>query len=160
MHEPLPPPLIGLHRDGRTVALECQHGEIACADLGPRWSEAELVTFAQQTLSARAHCTCFGPRTWFPPVVPAHVEVDELRLFETDLPDPFERTRPRVIPPHVISKAADRLFETAVPDGHPLERDLWLVRFWWWQRNRGELPDDDDGQPVVIVGAHGPFDDD
>jgi len=62
--------------------------------------------------------------------VPAEPEADDI-----------DHVRPRVITPWAISLAAERLFETAVPDEHDLDTDWRLVRYFWWRREHGLLDD-------------------
>lgn len=129
--------------DGSECSLDCSHGEIVCFDRGPLWSDDQLIDFARAALSARASCACFGEHVWLPATPPEHVEVRQLRLYETNQPDPaIDTERPRAMPGAAVSLAAHRIFESRVPDDHPLDQDWALVRWWWRQRQLGLLDDD------------------
>lgn len=136
-------PIVIDYAGGRDVTLDCDHGTICASDAGPLWSEGQLTDFARVVLSARARCTCFGPRGWFPPAPPGHVSID-CRVYEVDQPDPdVDHVRPRAIPGPVVSAAANRVFETGTPSAdHSLDADWGLVRLWWRRRQLGLLDDD------------------
>jgi hypothetical protein len=128
--------------DFRDCLLDSAHGDIACLDRGPRFTDQQLLDFTTRTLAARTHCTCFGPRVWLAPRPPDHVTVT-LHVYAQDQPDGLEHERPRNIPPTAVSLAGWRYFGTREPDDHPLEQDLALTRWWRQQRDLGLLPNDD-----------------
>lgn len=59
--------------------------------------------------------------------------------------DGLDHVRPVAIPGWAVSTAASRIFGSRIPDGHPLEYDWRLVRFWWLRREAGLLRDDEQG---------------
>lgn len=85
------------------------------------------------------HFTVNGPPV---PEIFEHYEPElSPELLEVDEQPDIDIQRPRSIPPWPISRAAERLFETSIPDGHALAHDWGLVRFWWRQRELGLLDD-------------------
>jgi hypothetical protein len=146
---------LGFEGNGhRVLWLECEHGSVEITDVGPLWSEQELIAFARRHLSRRCHCTCAtGQRVWLAPKAPAHVTL-KIRVFATDEPDELETQRPAHIPGWAVSLAAWRGHTRTPGDDHPLAADDALVAWWKQMADTGQLPSEIPEPPLDPFPPH------